>query len=117
MMGRVMAAVAAVWLAATGALAAPTLDDYGRLPAIEMVEMSPSGMRYALVETVNDVRRIRVLDLADKSRAMADRLRAQKKPVEYMTLKDEDHWLSRSETRAAMLKASVAFVEKHNPAR
>jgi len=27
----------------------------------------------------------------------------------------EDHWLSRQETRVAMVKASVAFVMKNNP--
>ena len=38
------------------------------------------------------------------------------KPVEYVELSGEDHWLSRSETRLAMLQAVVTFVEKHNPA-
>lgn len=37
------------------------------------------------------------------------------KPVELVTLTGEDHWLSRGETRTAMLKAAVAFVERHNP--
>jgi dipeptidyl aminopeptidase/acylaminoacyl peptidase len=32
-----------------------------------------------------------------------------------VTLDGEDHWLSKSETRLAMLKAALAFVEKHNP--
>jgi len=29
---------------------------------------------------------------------------------------NEDHWLSREETRVQMLTAAVAFVQKHNPA-
>lgn len=38
------------------------------------------------------------------------------KPVEFVTLEGEDHFLSRGETRTAMLKAAIAFVERHNPA-
>lgn len=46
---------------------------------------------------------------------MATALRKAGKPVEFVTLQGEDHWLSRSATRLAMLEAAVAFVEKHNP--
>ena len=52
----------------------------------------------------------------EQSRKMDRELRQAGKPVEYVELKGEDHWLSREETRLAMLKASVGFVEKHNPA-
>ena len=38
------------------------------------------------------------------------------KDVEFITLKGEDHWLSSSETRLALLKAVDEFLEKHNPA-
>jgi dipeptidyl aminopeptidase/acylaminoacyl peptidase len=51
-----------------------------------------------------------------QSRTMQDALTHAGKPVELVTLPGEDHWLSRSETRLALLKASVAFVEKYNPA-
>ncbi len=44
-----------------------------------------------------------------------ERLPGAGKPVELVKLAGEDHWLSRGETRLAMLKAAVAFVEKHNP--
>jgi len=37
------------------------------------------------------------------------------KNVELVTLKKEDHWLSRSETRLQMLRALVGFVEANNP--
>jgi acetyl esterase/lipase len=37
------------------------------------------------------------------------------KPVERLTLDGADHWLKREDTRQAMIKASVAFVEKYNP--
>ncbi len=50
-----------------------------------------------------------------QSREMDQALRAAGKPVEFVTLKSEDHWLSRDATRKAFLTAAVAFVEKYNP--
>jgi dipeptidyl aminopeptidase/acylaminoacyl peptidase len=38
------------------------------------------------------------------------------KPVEFLPLEGEDHWWSREKTRVQILQASVAFVEKYNPA-
>jgi hypothetical protein len=35
--------------------------------------------------------------------------------VELVTLTDEDHWLSRPQTRIAMLQAVIGFLEIHNP--
>ena len=55
-----------------------------------------------------------VVPLAQSS-AMAGALKRAGKPVEFIKLTGEDHWLSTSETRLQMLKASVEFVEKHNP--
>lgn len=51
----------------------------------------------------------------DQSRQMASALSRAGKPHEFIRLEGEDHWLSKGETRLAMLKASIAFVEKHNP--
>jgi dipeptidyl aminopeptidase/acylaminoacyl peptidase len=51
----------------------------------------------------------------EQSRIMADALKAAAKPVEFLTLAGEDHWLSRASTRIAMLEAQIAFLEKHNP--
>ena len=51
----------------------------------------------------------------DQSLKMADALKDAGKPYEFLELQGEDHWLSTAETRLAMLKAAVAFVEKHNP--
>ena len=48
---------------------------------------------------------------ADMQRA----LQRAGKPVEFVTLAGEDHWLSRGATRLQMLRSAVAFVEKHNP--
>jgi len=51
----------------------------------------------------------------DQSETMESALRRAGKPVEFVKMDNEDHWLSREETRIAMLKSAVAFVEKYNP--
>ena len=51
-----------------------------------------------------------------QSQAMAAALKAAGKPVELVVMPNEDHWLSREQTRIGMLTAAVAFVEKYNPA-
>jgi len=51
----------------------------------------------------------------DQSDDMYDALRAAHKQVEFVKLKDEDHWLSRSATRLQMLEAVVGFLRKNNP--
>lgn len=51
-----------------------------------------------------------------QSNLMARALRRAGKPVELLALAGEDHWLSREKTRIEMLKAAVAFVQRHNPA-
>lgn len=53
--------------------------------------------------------------LLEHSRRMERALRGAGKPVELIVLDGEDHWLSGEATRTAMLKASTAFVMKHNP--
>jgi dipeptidyl aminopeptidase/acylaminoacyl peptidase len=52
----------------------------------------------------------------DQSQIMFDTLRKAGKDVRLVTLKKEDHWLSRGETRLQMLQATLAFLEKNNPA-
>ena len=46
---------------------------------------------------------------------MYDALRKAGREVGLVTLKHEDHWLSRSETRLQMLQSSVAFLRARNP--
>ncbi len=45
-------------LLSVGAVAAPPLESYGRLPGIELVRLSPSGERIALTGAVGDTRRL-----------------------------------------------------------
>jgi dipeptidyl aminopeptidase/acylaminoacyl peptidase len=52
----------------------------------------------------------------EQSQIMYDALRHAHKDVEFLTLKHEDHWLSRSETRLQMLTAVVRFLSEHNRA-
>ncbi|THD59081.1 prolyl oligopeptidase family serine peptidase [Phenylobacterium sp.] len=52
----------------------------------------------------------------DQSRAMQKALASAGKPVDFVLMNGEDHWLSSAPTRLAMLNAVVAFVEKHDPA-
>jgi dipeptidyl aminopeptidase/acylaminoacyl peptidase len=51
----------------------------------------------------------------EQSDLMYDALRRAKKQVDLVTLKNEDHWLSRGETRLQMLQASVNFLRANNP--
>ena len=46
---------------------------------------------------------------------MADALKEAGKPVGFVTLDGEDHWLSKSQTRRQMLEATVKFLEANNP--
>lgn len=52
----------------------------------------------------------------EQSEDMADALKAAGKPVTFVKLKSEDHWLSRSQTREQMLAATIEFLERNNPA-
>lgn len=52
----------------------------------------------------------------EQSRMMATALRRVGKPVEFIELAGEDHWLSRGDTRQQMLVETVKFLQTHNPA-
>ena len=51
----------------------------------------------------------------EQSRMMAEALKSAGKPFEFVTLDGTDHWLTKGETRLAMLRATIAFLEKNNP--
>ena len=53
----------------------------------------------------------------DQSRDMRAALEHAGKTVLALELPHEDHWLSRQDSRIAMIEASVAFVEKYNPVK
>jgi dipeptidyl aminopeptidase/acylaminoacyl peptidase len=51
----------------------------------------------------------------EQSRVMERALKDAGKPVEMIALDGEDHYLSREATRVAMLRATLEFVQRHNP--
>jgi dienelactone hydrolase len=51
----------------------------------------------------------------EQSELMEAALRRSGKSVRFVTLKNEDHWLSHGETRLQMLEESVRFLKEHNP--
>lgn len=51
----------------------------------------------------------------EQSRIMERALRRAGKPVEFIELDGEDHWLSRSDTRVRMLTETIRFLNEHNP--
>ncbi len=51
----------------------------------------------------------------DQSADLAKAMKKAGKSAEFITLDKEDHYLSRSETRLQMLRASVEFLRKYNP--
>jgi dipeptidyl aminopeptidase/acylaminoacyl peptidase len=51
----------------------------------------------------------------EQSESMATALGRIHKPVQFLTLDHEDHWLSRSETRLQALKATVKFLHENCP--
>jgi dipeptidyl aminopeptidase/acylaminoacyl peptidase len=52
----------------------------------------------------------------EQSEIMVDAMKKAGKPVEFVTLKHEDHWLSTGATRLQMLQATAAFLKTNNPA-
>ena len=50
-----------------------------------------------------------------QSELFANALKRAKKSFELMELKEEDHWLSKSETRLQMLQETIRFLKAHNP--
>jgi len=51
----------------------------------------------------------------EQSEFMLKAMTKANKKVELVSLKREDHWLSRGETRLLMLQSSIAFLEANNP--
>lgn len=51
----------------------------------------------------------------EQSRVMAEAMQKAGKPVQFVTLEGEDHWLSRGATRQQMLTELVRFLRANNP--
>ena len=90
------------------------------------------GATTAFETELNDISPIRLADHADapvllihgkddtvvtidQSQSMERALTRAGKPVELVTFPGTDHWLLQEDSRVGMLKASVAFVMRHNP--
>jgi dipeptidyl aminopeptidase/acylaminoacyl peptidase len=89
------------------AVQAAPLETYGRLPTLENVALSPDGSRLAFVRTDESTRVLVLADLTEPKKA--------NRKVEMVTMKKEDHWLSRGETRLQMLPSSIVFLKANNP--
>lgn len=50
-----------------------------------------------------------------QSRKMESALKQAGKPVEFVTYTGQDHWETVGSSRIEMMKAALAFIEKHNP--
>lgn len=89
-------------------------DNPGGLAALDALSPAKLGARadapILLIHGKDDT-----VVLIEQSRAMERALKAAGKPVEFVLLDGEDHWLSGEATRIAALRASVDFVMKHNP--
>ena len=85
---------AAACLAAASVQAAsvtpPPIEDYGKLPAMDFVTLSPSGQRYAFVATIGEKRRL-VVATTGQQVLEADDLGALK--VESLEWAGDDHVL------------------------
>ena len=57
---RVWLALIVALVAATSVQAAPSLEVYGRLPAIDFISLSPTGERFALVARQGEKRQLSV---------------------------------------------------------
>jgi dipeptidyl aminopeptidase/acylaminoacyl peptidase len=91
-------------------MGADDLDD-PRLDEISpMAHVAAADVPVLLIHGKDDT----VVPIA-QSEDMADALKAAGKPVRFVKLDGEDHWLSRSETRLQMLTEAVAFLEANNP--
>jgi dipeptidyl aminopeptidase/acylaminoacyl peptidase len=93
------------WRALTGASAGQNLQDISPAQLAARAD-APILLIHGLDDSVVPI---------EQSQVMEKALKAAGKPVEFITMAGEDHWLSRETTRQSMLKSAVAFVEKNNP--
>ncbi|MDP8917192.1 MAG: LpqB family beta-propeller domain-containing protein, partial [Pseudomonadota bacterium] len=83
------------------AAAAPPLEAYGRLPAVEDLELSPKGDRVAFISVDGEQRQLVVHRLDGKERI---RLNAGKAKVRDLSWAGEDHLLITSSTTGQVMQ-------------
>ena len=88
---RFVGAVAPLAMMATVARAAPALDEYGKLPAVEQMHISPAGDLIAFIATDGDARKLVVRQAAGTATLIA--ADAGKHKVRDITWLDNDHIL------------------------
>jgi dipeptidyl aminopeptidase/acylaminoacyl peptidase len=91
--------------------------------------MGATGPRDPILDSISPVRHVAAVTVPvmlihgrddtvvpfEQSQLMYEALHHAGKQAELVTLKHEDHWLSRSETRLQMLQSSLDFLRAHNP--
>jgi hypothetical protein len=102
----------AVICAAAGALcdeaaAAPPLEAYGRLPAVELMRLSPEGDRFAFVAVSGEARKLYVATLDGKALLATPVGQAKVRDLEWV---GEDHLLA---TTSATVDLSIDFGYKY----
>ncbi len=110
-------ACAAVSALPHAAQAAPPIQVYGALPGVELVRLSPSGQRVAMIGVIGEERRLVIISADNKllkSGVIGD---SKVRDLNWAGDDHEDHFLSREATRIAMLTAAVDFVQKYDPAQ
>jgi dipeptidyl aminopeptidase/acylaminoacyl peptidase len=74
-------------------------------PVKQVSELTPPIM---LIESTDDI-----FVPTGHSVLMRKALENAKRPVVYIKLEGEDHWLSREKTRIEMLEKSLGFINEH----
>lgn len=94
------------WRALSGAAAGQDLSEISPARVADKAD-APILLIHGVDDTVVPI---------EQSKQMEKALKSAGKSVEFVTMKGEDHWLSKESTRQVMLSSAVAFVEKNNPA-
>lgn len=97
--------VAALPTQESASAAPPPIEVYGALPATELVQLSPSGRRVALITVIGEERRIVLVDLAEgKALGSSDIARVK---VRDMTWIGEDHVLITTSTMESLPELGI----------
>ena len=85
--------------------------------SIKMIAEEIERLASSLRDTTMGARMVPIGSLFGRFRRLVhDLSRDLSKPVEFVTYKGQDHWETVGSSRIEMMKASLAFIEKYNPA-